>query len=123
MIAAKYSEIRDLIRRGTFKVILRQEVPEGANILTARFVLVIKLRVDEEIKFKARYVAGGNLDVVKDYLANGAQTLQATSVCLILALSCIFGSNVWSTDVNLANFQSTAALKRAIYIKNPVKRV
>ena len=42
MIAAKYSEIRDRIRRGTFKVVMKQEVPEGANVLTARFFLATK---------------------------------------------------------------------------------
>ena len=42
MISAKYPEIRDLLCRGTFKVKLKDEVPEGANVLTACFVLAIK---------------------------------------------------------------------------------
>ena len=37
MTAIKCSEIRDLIRRGTFQVILKQEVPKGANVLTPQF--------------------------------------------------------------------------------------
>ena len=68
MFEAKYSESGDLICRGTFKVILKQEVPEGANVLTAQFVLAIKSTVDGEIKFKVRYVAEAHLDVLKDYL-------------------------------------------------------
>ena len=100
---------------------MSEEIPEGANILTARFVLAIKSSVDGEIKFKARYVAGGHMDVFKDYLIHGAQTLQATSVRLILVLSSIFGFQVWSTDVKLAYFQSSTALNREVYIKRPAK--
>ena len=102
MIAAKYTEIRDLLHRETFEVILKEEIPEGSNVLTARFVLAIKSIEDGEIKFKARYVAGGHQDKLKDYLVHGAQTLQAISVRLIIALSSIFGFNVWSADVKLA---------------------
>ena len=101
MVAAKYSEIRDLIRHGTFKVILKEEIPKEASVLTVRSVLAIKSTVDGEIKFKARYVAGGLRDEMKDYLVHGAQKLQATYVCLILALSSMLGFKVWYTDVKL----------------------
>ena len=37
MCRAIYDEVQDLIRRGAFKVILRCELPDGANSLTARF--------------------------------------------------------------------------------------
>ena len=57
MITAKYTEIRDLICRRAFKVISKEEISEGANVFTARFLLAIKPTVDGEIKFKARYVA------------------------------------------------------------------
>ena len=79
--------------------------------------------VDREIKFKARYVTGGNIDDLKDYIVHGEQTLQVTSISLILALSCIFGFKIWSTDVKLAYLQSAAALKRAICTKNPALKV
>ncbi len=44
------SEIRDLLRRGTFKVILKEEFPDGAKALSARFVLAIKSNADGENK-------------------------------------------------------------------------
>ena len=44
------SEVRDLLRRGTFKVILKEELPDGANALTARFVLAIISNADSHIK-------------------------------------------------------------------------
>ena len=46
MVAAKNSEIRDLIRRGTFKMIFKEEIPSRANVLTAWFALSIKCTVD-----------------------------------------------------------------------------
>ena len=74
--------------------------------------------MDGETKFKARYVAGGNQNVLEDYLLHQAQTLQATSVRLILALSSIYGFEIRSTEITFAYLQSAAALKHAMYVKN-----
>ena len=65
--------IRDLIRRGNFKVILKHEVPERINVLIGRFTLAIKSAVDRETKFRPRHVAGGYHGVLKDYLLYGAK--------------------------------------------------
>ena len=54
-------EIRDLVRRGTFKVVMREEIPPNANVLTARFVLAIKHKISCEVRFKAIYVIGGTV--------------------------------------------------------------
>ena len=69
------SEAQDLIRRGSFRVIPRKEIPDGANALTARFVLAIKSTADGDIKYKARNVVGGHRDIMK-FKVHGAQTLQ-----------------------------------------------
>ena len=37
MQAEKLQEVRDLLDRGTFKLILREEVPDGANAHAPRF--------------------------------------------------------------------------------------
>ena len=42
MKSAIDSEVQDLLKRGTFKVILKEELANGANALTPRFVLTIK---------------------------------------------------------------------------------
>ena len=39
---AKKKEIQSLIKRGTWKVVLKEEVPEGADILGSRFIITIK---------------------------------------------------------------------------------
>ena len=87
MQATKLQEVRDLLNRGTFKDILKEKLPEGANALTARFVLAIKSKIDGHIKFKARYVVGGHRDKLKQFMVHGAQTLQAPSARLIVALA------------------------------------
>lgn len=58
MPEAKRREIRGLLERGTFKVILREDIPEDGNVLPGRFVPSIKSTEDREVKWKARYVIG-----------------------------------------------------------------
>jgi hypothetical protein len=40
--AAKQRELRALLQRGTFKVVLREDIPKNAPVMKGRFVLVIK---------------------------------------------------------------------------------
>ncbi len=68
-------EVRELLQRSTFKVVVKEELPDGANALTARFVLEIKSNSVGKIKYKARYVVGGHRDTLKHYMAHGVQTL------------------------------------------------
>ena len=80
-------EVRDLLQRGAFRVMLKEELPGGSNALTARFVLAIKSNADGAIKYKARYASGGHRDKLKHFMVHGAQTLQASSSWLLLALA------------------------------------
>ena len=113
------NEVRDLTRRGTFKVILKEELADGANSLKARFVLGIKSNTDGEIKFKARHVIGGHRDHLKYYMVHGAQTMQPSSTRLLLTSANAFDFGVWSTDVKLAYLESSEPLKRCVFIHNP----
>ena len=71
-------------------MVLKEVFPDGVNTLICRFVLAIKSKDTDEIKSKARYVIDGHKDVMKDYLMLGAQTLQASSVWLIILIASIF---------------------------------
>ena len=58
---------------------LEEELPEGANALTARFLLAIKCQADGPIEYKARYVIGGKREKLKHFMVHGAQSLPASS--------------------------------------------
>ena len=87
IIEIKQKEIRDLISRGTFSEALRTELPDGANMITAGYVLAMKSEGGKEERYKARYVAEGHIDIMKDYLVHGAQKFQCVSVRIILTIA------------------------------------
>ena len=85
MAAAIKAEIRELLAQKTFKIILYQEVPYDANLLTARYVLAIKSKEHGQIKFKARYVIGGPRDILKNNLVHNMITLHPQSVRIMIS--------------------------------------
>ena len=101
MIEAIYAEIQDLVNRGTFQAFLRTELPDGANLITARYVLSIKSEENKEERYNAIYVTGGHLDIMKDYLVHGAQTIQYVSLNIILVVAKIKGFHIWVVDFKL----------------------
>lgn len=58
----KKKEIVNLLGRGKFKIIIKEEVPRDARVLRGRFVLEIKTTSDVQTKLKARYVLGDYRD-------------------------------------------------------------
>ena len=72
-------EIRGLISRGTFRALLRAGLPDAVNMISARYELAIKSSKDKEDRYKTRYVASGYLEIMKDRLVHGAQTIQYVS--------------------------------------------
>ena len=42
MMTAKRKEVQGLLERGTFNVLLRSNIPRGANKLSGKYVLTIK---------------------------------------------------------------------------------
>ena len=72
---SKYAEIRDLDNRGTFRAVLKAELPDSVNVITARYVFAIKTDEDKEEWYKARYLAGGYLDIMKGFQVHDAQII------------------------------------------------
>ena len=121
MTAAKKAEIKNPLERGTFKVILKDELPPDGNILPGCFVLAIKSTDDEKIKYKARYVIGGRRDKYKDFMVHFTSTLQPQSIRLLLALAAVFEFDIWTSGVRQAYLQSAEPLDRDIFIRSPVQ--
>lgn len=93
MSQVKKDENRGLLDRGTFRIILREEIPQDADVLPGRFVLAINSSTDGQIKFKALYVIDGHRDRMKDLMAHNAATLQSQSIRL-LAVATMFGFGI-----------------------------
>ena len=120
MTEAKKTELRNLLKRGAFKVIVKEDVPLDVNVLPGRFELALKSTEDGEIKHKARYVIGGHRDKHKDFMVHSTTILQPQSIRLLLALASMFGFDVWTADVPQAHLQSAEPLMREIYINKLV---
>ena len=119
MKEALMNGVRNLLNHGTFKVLLKDELPDGAKALTARFILGIKSNADGKIKCKARYGVGGHRDRLKHFIVHGAQTLKPSSTRLLLAMAALSLFDVWSGDIKPAYVQSTEPLTRRAFITNP----
>lgn len=119
-IEMKYAiieEVGNLLQFGTFKAMLEEGLPDGANALTASLVLVIKSNAGGQGKYQARYVIGGHKDKLKHYMVHGVQALQAPSSRLLLALATAHVSEVWTSYANLSYYQSTKPLERRVFIE------
>lgn len=85
MTRAKQKEVRDLLKRGTFKIILKEAVSSNANVFSGRLLLAIRSDLDGRIKHKARYVMGGQRDKWKELMVHKSKTLSPQSARLLLA--------------------------------------
>ena len=76
MIESKYAEIRDLVNKRIFRAVLRAELLYCANLITTKYFFSLKSDEGKEEQYGERYVPGGLLDIMKDYIVHGAQTIQ-----------------------------------------------
>jgi hypothetical protein len=84
MTKGKIRELRGLIERGTFKVVLRAELPEKPNVMSTRFVLSIRHDVTNKELHKARLVVRELQDRFKRYLVRRTLYTPLQFECLLL---------------------------------------
>lgn len=116
-VEAKKRELDGLIQKDTWEIVMKDEVPDDANILGARFVLALKYTEKESPVFKARFVVQGHRDREKAALLHESTNMRQTSIKVLTAISAVFGFHIWSTDVSQAYLQSGMKLLRDVYIR------
>ena len=115
--AAKQNEIRGLVERGTWKIVMKDEVLKDANIMGGRFVLAIKDQGTSKEVWKARFIVQGYKDKLKTSLVHNSPTSRQYSTRILVGLAAIFGFRLFSTDVTQAYLQSAEKLMRDVYVK------
>jgi Reverse transcriptase (RNA-dependent DNA polymerase) len=115
--AAKQEEIQGLIECGTWKVVLKDEMPENPNIMGGPLVLTIKDSGTSKEIHKARYVVQGFRDKNKTSLVHDASISKQQSTKLLIGLAAIISSRIFSTDFTQVYLQSAEPLMRDVYIK------
>jgi len=116
---AKKKEIEGLLKRKTWKIVCREEVPDNANILRGRFILAIKDEGTDREIWKARFVVQGHRDKLKKLLVHDISVARQHSTKILIGIAAIFGFRLFSTDVTQAYLQSAENLKRDIFIDPP----
>lgn len=114
---AKAKEIVELLDRGAFRVVLKEDLDDGANILGGRFVLTIKHKNTDQEIFKARFVVQGHLDREKELLVHASTTVGQQAIRLLVSLATIFGFKLWSEDMTLAYIQGADKILRKVYLR------
>lgn len=114
---AKAKEIVELLDRGAFRVVLKEDLDKSANVLGGRFLLTIKHKDTDKEMFKARFVVQGHLDREKAFLVHASTTASQQAIRLLVSLATIFGFRLWSEDMTLAYIQGAERILRKVYLK------
>lgn len=99
---AMAKEITWLLHKKAFRVVLKEELERGANILCSRLVLTIENKGSNREIFKARFVVQCHLDREKELLLHASTTVCQQAIQLLVPLATIFEFGLWSEDMTLA---------------------
>jgi Reverse transcriptase (RNA-dependent DNA polymerase) len=114
----KLAEMKGLLAKGVFEIVVREEIPPGSNTLGGRYVLAWKDPGTDNERWKARFVVQGHNDIMKRAIVLDTATLSQRGARMIFAMAAIFGWKVWTEDVRQAYIQTTGRLVRDVFLTN-----
>lgn len=120
MNAAKRKEIRNPLQRGTFNVVLKEDISRDSSVVPERVFMAIKSTKDDLTKFKARYDVGGHGDKLMDLMVHYSCTLEPNSIRLLLSFDAMSHFDFWTSDLRQTYLKSAIPLNREIFIRKPV---
>lgn len=114
MRSAIQSEVDGLSKRENFKVILKGDVFSDANAIPGRSIHSIKSEKDNCESCKARFFIWGHRDRLKKMMVHSFQTLQPSSIKMILAFTAAHSFNIWTSYVRQTHPQYRDPLRRDV---------
>ncbi len=97
---ARRQEIENLVRRGTWELVLEEDVPPGSKIISGSFVIAVKdVETDKPI-FKARSIAHGHRDAGKHNLVHDSTNVRQSSIRMLIAPAAIMGFDIWTENIS-----------------------
>eukprot|EP00168_Porphyra_purpurea_P021298 TRINITY_DN9417_c0_g1_i1.p1 TRINITY_DN9417_c0_g1~~TRINITY_DN9417_c0_g1_i1.p1 ORF type:complete len:134 (-),score=11.02 TRINITY_DN9417_c0_g1_i1:46-447(-) len=88
---ARKQEAAGLLRRGAFKKVHRDSVPEEGIVLGARFVDAIKKVGTKDEMYKSRLVGQGHRDKAKPFIVHSVSSLRQSSTRVLVSTSAVRG--------------------------------
>ncbi len=112
--AARKKGIPGLTRGGARDIVIKEDIPSGANVMTDSFGITIK-EVETDIpRFKARHVMHGHRDNEKNELVHAFTTIRQSSTRLITVLAAS-ASGGTSTSSSISSVVSIRILFKEKY--------
>ncbi len=113
---ARNREIANLVRRGTWELVLKKDIQLGSNIASGSFVIAIKDLKTGKLIFKARFAAHRHRDAEEHYPIHDSTNVRQSSVRLLITLVAIIEFHVLTEDIPLAYLQSAIKLLCEVYL-------